>query len=50
MDEIRILIKFDTMKDSYKEYLIDDRFKIDTRVINTIGRDDSADTLTEYAV
>jgi hypothetical protein len=48
MNDIRILINIEEGKDSYKEYLTDERFIIDSRVITTIGIDNSADTLTEY--
>lgn len=48
MKNIRILINIDSGNDTYKELLANERFVIDSRVITTIGTDNSADTLTEY--
>ena len=48
MDDIRILINFDSEDRTYSHFLTDKRFTIDERTITTIGTDNSADTLTEY--
>lgn len=48
MSEIRILINFDPKTDNYKNYFPDDKFKVDTRTIASVGLENSADTLTEY--
>jgi len=48
MKDIRILINFDSGNDSYKNFLKNKRFKVDTRLLTQLDTNNSADLLTEY--